>query len=251
MSDAGWFDDPSGRFGRRWYDGSAWSEHVVGANGTATTDALPDRGTPYPPPSAGVRAQPTPPPAQAWAGPPPAYGYGPPPGGAPIAPFGPPPRFGPGPGLVVGLVGVVCAALSLLGLKWVDVDRGSFLDLSSGLRDRDLPDGADAGDTIAYYYGAWAGFVLLVLVLIAVLAAGVPVPSTSASAQRVIGSLLAGLAAVLHTVTTSRFSDLEFGAYLGAVGYFVCIVGFVIGVRAKQLPVPPGFGAPPFTGVPR
>lgn len=278
MSDAGWFDDPSGRFGKRWYDGSAWSGHVVGANGTATTDALPERDAPYPPPSALARQEPTAPPqssppgGQAWsspgAAPPPGYGapaYGPPPPYGPPAPYGAPgpygprapkPRLAPGPGLIVGLVGIVCLGLSLFVLKWRDVSEGTFLDTSSKARDVESLDGADAGLKIAITYYAWAGFVLFALTLLLVLAAGIPVPTTSSAGQRIVGSVVAGIGGVLHTVTTSQGEDWEFGAYLGAIGFFVCIVGFVLGVRQKQ-PAGPGgplgFGAapPPYAGAPQ
>jgi hypothetical protein len=40
MSDyeTGWYNDPTGRFNRRYYDGSRWTEHVVDDQGTAAVD---------------------------------------------------------------------------------------------------------------------------------------------------------------------------------------------------------------------
>jgi len=47
MAEAGWLQDPSGRFDWRWWDGSAWTENVSGPEGQATdplTEALPPPG---------------------------------------------------------------------------------------------------------------------------------------------------------------------------------------------------------------
>ena len=40
---AGWLPDPSGRFERRYWSGTAWTEHVT-SGGTPSTDPPPDAG---------------------------------------------------------------------------------------------------------------------------------------------------------------------------------------------------------------
>lgn len=264
MSTAGWFSDPTGRFAQRWYDGAAWTGNVVGASGSVVIDPLPQQDTPYPPPQATPRAAPEAPPVpaatsvaapstattqtqpqwtmpgqqQQWGGPdqwgqqqwgqPQAPGWQQPQGSRA-------PRYAPGIGLLVSLVGVVCALLSLFVLKWVDGDKGKFLDLSKNARNL----GSDhfPFNEASYLYAAWAGFVLFGLVIVLVVFAGIPLPRNSAgnTYARVIGAVLAGGAAVLQANTIAQVfkgaTSPEAGAWLGVAGYLVVVVGLVLGAR--------------------
>jgi hypothetical protein len=56
MAEAGWLQDPTGRFDWRWWDGAAWTESVSGPDGQAT-DPLAEA----PPPPAAAGAPPGPP----------------------------------------------------------------------------------------------------------------------------------------------------------------------------------------------
>jgi hypothetical protein len=75
MADASWLPDPSGAHELRYWNGSAWTEHVSD-QGTTGQDAL---STEYPPPASAPMPPPPPaPPAGGFDAPPAAY---PPPGG--------------------------------------------------------------------------------------------------------------------------------------------------------------------------
>lgn len=238
----GWFPDPSGRFGRRWYDGFRWTDSVVAADGRAISDPLPEDAPPYPPP-------PDRPPAPA-PGPPPA------PGPAPTAPGfydaprpTPPPgvgrphpdvRFAPGAALVVGLVGLVLVALSLLGLSWAD--HVSFLDIGRQARKASLSDATTDSwlDGVPWLYVTSVGFVLLALAALWVVLAGIPAPNSYRGdlTQRTVATCICAVGAVLHTVTVVRMfrgpASPDVGAWLGVVGYFVAIIGLIVGNRARR-----------------
>lgn len=235
MSVKGWFPDPSGRFGQRWYDGHRWSDQVVAANGNAIDDPLPEADRPYPPPMP-TQVVP-PPPAQAGPVSPAAVpGLAPrpavPPHPAPAPWTGAPERrLRPGATLGIGLFGLLITALSLFGVPWVSDGPGAnFFDISEAARDA-----AGDGELVVRAYGAAGGFVLFVLALGAVVLAGLPAPSRPAAAAvlRVAATGVCGLAAVLHTVTVVRIfrgpASPDIGAWLGTLGYFVAIIGLVIG----------------------
>jgi hypothetical protein len=192
-SDAGWFADPTGRFAKRWYDGAAWTDNVVGASGAVVADPLPASQHPYAPPTPEPRTAPVGPAAH-WTPPPQASAPGWP-GPAATGAV----RYGPGLGLLIGLVGLVAALLSLFVLEWADVDQGTFLDLGKAARKVGSDDYPYA---TAYIYVAWAGFVLFALAVLLVVVAGLPLPRSAAgnTYARVIGAVVAGGAAVLQTV---------------------------------------------------
>jgi hypothetical protein len=216
MSGGGWFPDPSGRFGQRWYDGATWTGRVVAANGQVVDDPLPSTAEPAGPPP--VRQQP------------------------PDARLNPPPRpesisgverYGPGPGLLVGIAGLVVVALSLFVLKWADMDNGTFLDLSKAARDA----GSDGADKVIYTYAAFGGFVLFGLAAVWAVLAGLPLPATRGSNtyHRVVGSVICGGAAIYQAAAITHVfrgpASPEIGAWAGVVGYFVIVVGTIVGVR--------------------
>src|SRR5699024_2538490 len=109
-------------------------------------------------------------------------------------------RRRPGPGLLVGLIGLLCVLLSLFALNWADAAHGAFLDLSKAAR-------AAGGDRYpyetAYLYAVWAGFALFGLSVVLTLLAGLPFPRNAVgnSYSRIVGAVVAGGAAVLQTVT--------------------------------------------------
>lgn len=232
---SGWFPDPSGRFGRRWYDGFRWTENVVAADGRAVTDPLPEDAPPYPPPPQGA-------PAPAPTGPPGVSGYY----GSRALASGPgitPPSgkaYAPGVALVLGLVGLALVAASLLGLSWRD--GATFLDYGTAARKVSLDDVTTISwlDGVPWLYATSAGFVLLGLALVWVVLAGIPVPSTYAGdrTQRIIATCICAVAAVLHMVTVVRGSRgpgaFDVGAWLGVVGYFVAIAGLAVGNRRRH-----------------
>jgi len=252
MSVRGWFPDPSGRFSQRWYDGHRWSDQVVAANGTTIDDPLPETDKPHPPPMPTQVVPPSaPPPAAApplaphpvGALPPVAARPGPPPGGAlpsyPSHPGGQGAHLRPGATLGVGLFGLLVAALSLFGVPWAS--HVNFFDISEGARNA-----SGDGELLVRIYAAAGGFILFVIALTAVVLAGIPVPAraSGAAVMRVTATFVCGLAAVLHTVTVVRIfrgpASPDIGAWLGTVGYFVAIVGLVVGHyrRPPQGPVP-------------
>lgn len=211
---AGWFADPTGRFGQRWYDGHAWSDQVVAASGSAISDPLPPGGPPFPPPFAGA-------PAQAHA-----HAHDP---AVPVAAAGV--RLRPGATLGIGLLGVLLVALSLLGVPWTTEGPGfSFLDLSEASRDAD-----GSEETVVWAYAVAGGFLLLAGALVGVVLAGTPLPGRlgAATGWRILASAGCALAVVLHTVTVVRTfrgpASPEIGAWLGVAGYFVIIAAMVIG----------------------
>lgn len=228
---SGWFPDPTGRFRLRWYDGSAWAEHVVSADGRTVPDPLPPDGPSFPPPP----PRPGPPPVQAPTGPP----VGRPPSGPPVGHPGAAlrPRFvyRPGAALPICVIGLLLVVLSLLVLDWVDADKGTFVDLGNAARDA----GRGEGELIPYVYIAYGGFVLLGLVTVSLVLAVVPLPSSADIAQRIVASALCAIAVVLHTVTVVRLFrgpiDAQPGAWLGIVGYFVVMAGLVAGNRRKRV----------------
>lgn len=241
MSAQGWFPDPSGRFGQRWYDGHRWSDQVVAANGSTIDDPLPESARPYPPPvptqvvpPAPAPAVPPVPPAAPWPAAAPGLGPRPavPPRPAPLpGPGAPVGRLRPGATLGIGLFGLLVTALSLFGVPWVSDGPGAnFFDVSEAARNA-----SGGGELVVRAYAAAGGFVLFVVALVAVVLAGLPVPARPAGAAvlRVVATGLCGLAAVLHTVTVVRIfrgpASPEIGAWLGTVGYFIAIVGLVVG----------------------
>jgi hypothetical protein len=186
-------------------------------------------GPPTGPPPAGPPHLGPPNPGPPWVGPPTAW--------PPVAqPFhvGPPrERYVPGVGLAVAIAGLVIVALSLFVLEWADGEGSTFWKLSEAVRDA----GGDGIDTVIATYAGFAGFVLFGLAAICVLLAGVPIPATRGGAtyNAIIGTVICGGAAVYHAAAVTRAfrgpASPEIGAWLGVVGYFVIVVGMVIGAR--------------------
>jgi hypothetical protein len=139
----------------------------------------------------------------------------------------------PGVGLAVGIAGLVLVALSLFVLNWADVDDSTFLKLSEGVRDAS----GDGIDRVISTYAGFGGFVLFGLAAVSVLLAGVPIPATRAGAtyNAIVGTVICGGAAVYQAAAITRLfrgpASAEIGAWLGVIGYFVIVVGMVIGAR--------------------
>ena len=199
MGSGGWLPDPSGRHAWRWYDGTIWTDRVVAVDGSRVHD-----------PVSGAR---------------PAARH-----------VRPAIRYRPGAGLAVATGGLVIVALSLFVLKWVDADDGTFLKLSEAVRDA----GGDGVDRVISTYAGFGGFVLFGLAAVWVLLAGVPIPATRGGAtyHAIIGTVICGGAAVYQAAAITRLfrgpASPEIGAWLGVVGYFVIVVGMVIGTRRVE-----------------
>lgn len=207
--DANWHPDPTGRFGQRYFDGRAWTDHVVGANGQTIADPLAQSYPPPPPGSAvtGVRA-----------------------GAAPAPPIDAGSRRTSWYGVAVAGVGSLFVLLSLYALNWGDnVSAGDIRDDIPS----PLPDGLDIEDVITFRYIEWGGLILLLLTLagLAVVASGIQ--RRDGDGGRVLTAITAGLGALAHTFTVVRSftgpgDDPAVGAWLGTVGFLVVIVGCAI-----------------------
>ena len=130
--DANWHPDPTGRFGQRYFDGSAWTEHVLGASGQTVADPL-SQTYPPPPPGSAVTSI-----------------GGPAGAGAPVATG---PRRTSWYGLGVAGVGVLFILLSLFVLNWADDTSAS--DIRSDIPDS--LDGVNLEDVITFRYIQWVG----------------------------------------------------------------------------------------------
>ncbi len=222
MTAPGWYDDPSGRFGKRWHDGTSWTAQVVGANGTVTTDP------PQPPasPATPVPATPVPitPPLGGWQ-PEPAAGNS-------LAV-----RYRPGAGIIVSVIGLVGVLLSLLVLKWADADRGTWLDLSKTLRQVHDTSHLTTPQLVTVQYGVWGAWALLVATVVLVVLAGIPVPRTRAgnTVWRIAGTIVVGVAAVVQTITITQVfkgsPSPQAGAWIGVAGWLCVGVGLSLGAR--------------------
>lgn len=210
---ADWFPDPSGRFNQRFFDGSGWTEHVVGANGSTVADPL-------------TGAFPPPPPLTATPPPPPPFHHA----STGTAPHASGPRTTSWVGVGIAGVGLLLAALSLYALDWVD--GTSIGDLRDGLPDT-LPDGLPLADVLSLNYLRWGGLLLLLGVIAALLAVGVAVSRRDGDGARLLGAAVAGTAAALHTITVVRLfrapgADPAVGAWLGTIGFLAVAVGLAI-----------------------
>jgi hypothetical protein len=229
-------------------------------------------------PDANQQAWPPPrPPAPAptgVAGPPP--GYGPPAWGPPQAPQPPPPvahpgppgvRHRPGPGLIVGLSGLLVMLLSFLALPWVS--EGEDVSLSDI---RDQFDGVDPPSDIAfivnYAKGLW-GVVLGVAILALVTSSFVPrskgarivigllvfapvafwlgalinaIDDRGVVGPRIGGAFLTLLASAFHVgayvdlYVGEGAADPAYGVFAGFAGLILVFIGCVMGSRVEDVP---------------
>lgn len=215
--DSDWFPDPSGRFARRYFDGSHWTDHVVGANGTTVADPL-------------VGAFPPPPPPMPTLPPPPAQVH---PGSAAPAPGKKALSWA---GVSMAGVGVLLAALSLYALDWADGATAG--DVRDGLPDP-LPDGLPFADVVSFTYVRWGGLLFLLGAAIALIAVALAISRRDGSAVRVLGAVVVGTAAILHTVAVVRLfrgpgADPAFGAWLGTVGFLTVALGLAIATPNRR-----------------
>lgn len=192
----GWYPDPAGTFDQRYHDGNGWTEHVVDAAGTQSTDPVPPAppAPPTAPPTAapppGYGAPPTqtgfgvpsapppgdaggpgfgaPPPQQAYGQPPPGFGgppqqpYGQPQPGYGQAPFGTAPATGgikPTIGVVAAGVGMLFVLLGLFAFDWARVP--DFDDFGIGVSD------LGEGDA-PFFPNLWGSFLYLLAFLVAI-----------------------------------------------------------------------------------
>ncbi|WP_067437401.1 DUF2510 domain-containing protein [Nocardioides jensenii] len=247
----GWFPDPSGRFGQRWYDGHSWTERVVGANGAVLSDPIPEGTEPFAPPVA-QRIEPSAPHQPAAQASLATHSHQPPePVGSHPAPdhaqssYAPaagsrPRRGAPGLLLGLGLIGVLMSVLSLFVLAWADVDEGRAIDITSNLADNDVS--ADDAGLLLWSFFTFGAYLALAVVLVGVVLAGVPLAGRSGGWQRIVGATLAGLAALYQTAAVAKIfageASPEIGAWVGVAGYFVVIVAMVVGGHLRRPPPP-------------
>jgi hypothetical protein len=133
---AGWYPDPQGEAEQRYWDGSAWTEHVHG-----TAAAAPQAAPPQPPAQQPPQPQQSPGPAIGTPG------Y--------VAPN--PPRstgrlIGQIAAVVIGVIAIVVVAISIFGPSTIDagkVEKGLRSVSSTPVRDVSCPDNepADKGHT--------------------------------------------------------------------------------------------------------
>lgn len=209
LSAAGWYPDPTGRFGRRWHDGDNWTDAVVGANGQTMNDPLHLALAPATPVLQPVAA--------AHGG-----GHSTNPTGRPAAPDV--------LAIIVAGVGVVLVALSLLILDWAEtVSFGDMRGVADGAAGLDWP------DAVAKFYLRWLGYAWIVL---AVVATGVVLTRRAIGRAHRVGHVAAaavtGLGAVLATFVVVRVLNgfpAEFGAWLLVGGYGLMLTGVVLSAR--------------------
>jgi hypothetical protein len=142
--------------------------------------------------------------------------------------------YGPGAGLSVGLVGIGCIAVSLFGLTWLSGRDGTLVALSRQARRV----GSDSLGPLVYNYLAWGAFVVFALTIALMVLACIPVPRTAAgnTYPRVLGAIVAGSGAAVQTYAITHAFPAPLiapGAWLGVAGYFVVMVGLVLGARRR------------------
>lgn len=230
MQQAGWYPDPWGQAGQRWWDGQQWTSNVDGAAPAgAVASGGPGIAAPGAPIPGGAQTSPAPPgpwatgagAGAAWQGAGPA-GFAPP--GASTktaAPSNP----------VVKAVAPIGAVLAAIGsvLEWASVDAGFTTVSKNGLD-------ADGALTLPASL-IFGGLALSALIKVW-------------SMGRMIGALvLAALVALVAVVdiadVSSRFSDLEaqgievdasvgIGLWLVLLGAIVGVVGCVIALISPK-----------------
>lgn len=212
----GWYPDPWGQAGQRWWDGQQWSSNVSGA----PAGAAPPAGVAAPgAPSSGGAVQTSPAPPGPWA----SGTGGPWPGATGPAGFAPPgasAKPGPPASPVVKVIAPIGAVLAAIGsvLEWASVDAGFTTVTKNGLD-------ADGALTLPASL-IFGGLALSALIKVW-------------SMGRMIGALvLAALVALIAVVdiadVSSRFSDLEaqgfeVDASVG-IGLWLVLVGAIVGV---------------------
>ncbi|WP_170219315.1 DUF2510 domain-containing protein [Nocardioides litoris] len=278
--DAGWFDDPTGRFGRRHWDGHRWTEHVVATNGETVTDPLPAGGAPLAPPrgtsggpgtpgSSGSSGTPTPgwsPPPPQQPGPPaydatspvPQAAYPPPPtaghpvAGSPGRSYGAGERGRPGWGLLAGGGGLAMMLLSLLVLPWYDGDDSRFTDISTAYRDAGQ---IAVGNDVVWLWAIGGAYAAVLVVAVAVAVAAVPLVHSSGVLTWVVilGGMAAGAGAAVQgwLLQQANVGEVQFslGGWIGMLGLAVLGAGVVLGARWAPRPAAaPGMPRPPAPG---
>ena len=230
MQQAGWYPDPWGQAGQRWWDGQQWTSNV---NGTPTAGAAASGG-----PAVGAPGAPGQPPGAAQTSPAPpgpwASGAGAAWAGAGQAGFAPPggstKQAAPASPVVkaVAPIGAVLAAIGSV-LEWASVDAGFATVSKSGLD-------ADGALTLPASL-IFGGLALSALIKVW-------------SLGRMIGALVvAALVALIAVVDiadiSSRFSDLEaqgievdvsvgIGLWLVLLGASVGVAGCVIALVSPK-----------------
>lgn len=218
MSAAGWYPDPTGRFGRRWHDGDNWTDAVVGANGQTMNDPL------------HLALAPTTPVLQPVAA---AYGAGHStnPTGRPAAPDV--------LAMIVAAAGLVLVALSIIVLEWAD--DVSFPDLRDLAEERTGLDLADETwpDEVAKAYLLWLGYTWIT---VAVLATGWVLARRAIGGAHHVGHVAAavvtGLGAVLATFVVVRVLngvEADLGGWVLIGGYGLMLAGVVLSSRRSAV----------------
>lgn len=232
---AGWYQDPQGRFGSRYFDGRNWTATVRTPDGWTGPDwqaPVPPQPPQYPGQYPGQQPQ----------------GWGQPAGGTP--------SLAPGLGLVVVLLGLVTLGLSLSVLDWAD--EGSFLDVRKVLRAA----GSGLVDDVVLLYFAWLGWGVAIGIALQALVGtsgtrsrlalylvagriGSFVAEDSPHRIKYIPAVFALLAGTLHGFVAFRLhdnevGDFEVGTWIGFLGYALVVAGCLIGPRRVGV----GMGAP-------
>jgi hypothetical protein len=266
MSRPGWYPDPSGRYPRRWFDGTDWTASVLGANGQQGYDELPPAAAPGARAlTAGSPLPPPPPPSQPTTVPPPPAGppatwppstsratpWQPelPPGTQrqqqssrapspwePTTGYPPAPASGAAParrrasslGAVVVGVAVALWVLSLFVLDWVD--GVTFTDFRHTIPPVDGPIDNLVKANVLWLAFAWAGLATLVAVRFVIGRAGSP------RFGHVSTALVAAVGAVMSTLVIVRIfrgpgPDPELGAWLLPAGHLLVVAAAVISAR--------------------
>lgn len=221
----GWYPDPSGRFPQRYYDGQAWTEQVVGANGMATTDIGTDASTlPAPTGPASISTPIAIPPSPASTT------------GTSEVTREPAHRLS-WTGIAVAVLGTALTALSVTALSWAS--GTSFSDL------REVSDTLSSSSyddaVVAHHYGSWAWVLLLLVVAAGVVLVAAAINRRDGTGLRLVVAAVAATGALAHAGYVAQMFEGPgpapgIGAWAGSLGYLITIVGLAIATPRRRSP---------------
>lgn len=230
---AGWYPDGSGRFAQRYYDGQAWTEHVLDASGNRGTDPV-GLGAPtqYGSEQYGQSSQPQAPSGgQQWGQPSgqmgtPAPQFGAPSAGQPYTSqagaYGQAANETSGFTLTAGFIAAVGGAVLLL-LSLFVLDFLSHDGQGASLGDIGKASSAVSGFLLDSY--AALGRLLAILVIALAIVAVLRLPALRRYEARLpmITVIVVGVLALWHLLSMFVDGDLDaspaFGSFLGLLGY--------------------------------
>lgn len=221
----GWYADPTGRFAQRFFDGAAWTEHVLGVDGAGSLDPV-ARDDDF---GAAARSA-----------------------GA-TSDVRERPRTRLPIGLLVAIAGALLIALSLLQLSWMTLPSGNSFDAGSALSFDDVGAFAHDATTFAANVNQDSGVASYsttyldngkLIAAVAALAAVLAALRVRSRLRLALAALVAAVAVwhllvAINLNSAKVFPGVDVGAWIGAVGLAACAVGAAIGPRRRLPPAGP------------